>query len=213
MVTIIDPGLPLDQQRKLRPGVDPAGYIESGIRDGKFLRASGEQTNDIYLPISSDELMPLVLTRVLGSVRQWLLDYRDQRCAGATTTPCFPEAAASDDGVCQPGNHDGWLAVRAGDCVDSLFTGLQFESVQRELHWFIKNQWWKFIRYKVATECQGEAAMTCNVQAGQVDVDGVVYPGIEIRPETQSMETGSIGFFGSKPCSCLVVQGKLFPAA
>lgn len=163
VAVIIDPGPPLAGQN--RPSDDPKDYLEGGNEDGDTQFVSqvvGESTtafNDRLVYIHRDTLMPLVETRVLAYVRQWLQDY-------ATINGHYPTPAerVGTETVCRDGTlRSGFLP----EVIDPSGT-CSIEPFSQAASWFWKNQWQRFIEYHIPSSC--------------IDITDCTVPTLTIKP-------------------------------
>ncbi len=169
-------------QSDLRPSAMPKAYLELENADGDadFSRNSRVLSNDRLVAITLREIMPLVRSRVLAYVVKWLGEYRKEQCGASDKYPCFPYATQHPGGECEHGDLAGWLSIGKGSCDGSLFSELLFEGVPIDRHWFIRNGWHKFIRYKIDENCLLPHNDQCRIETSEHTVGEEVYPQIEI---------------------------------
>lgn len=184
VAVILAPGKAFASQRALRPSINPVAYLENENvnSDHVFDSIYSPDENDMIEVIRKEELMPLVTKRVLADVGRWLTEYRDSKCGVVLVDNCFPAAASDTEEGCVRDQSEGWLVISGKDCEYSLFSGLLFEGVERERHWFFRNGWSRFVRYKIDPECFSEKAMICKPLSETVLVDGIEFPVINVLP-------------------------------
>jgi hypothetical protein len=179
VAVIIDPGEPLPWQRSERPGNDVSAYLEGENADGDLHFSVQTGGNDRLLWITRDQLMPLIERRVLGDVRDWLVEYK-QRYGR------YPYASAlgDDTNTCVNGLTRGMLSMVAGDCVGKSFGQFVSESVPKgrmiNQTWFNTNQWQQQILYHVASDCAGDQALSA--------CDGFGDDPLPLRIDSQPLE-------------------------
>lgn len=181
VAVLLDSGPAIDAQLNMRPSSNFNAYLELQIDSVDIL--TSRTSNDRFLVITLNDLLPLISTRVGGRVAKWILDYHDRHClSGHTQAYCFPFASALPDGVCSDEVLEGWLSVESGECADSLFDGAVLEQVPRWMHWFIRNKWFEHVRYKVDASCL-ESRESCEVISTIVIYEGIVRPSLSIVPK------------------------------
>lgn len=174
---IIDPGAPLASQRTDRPGTQPGAYLEGENSDGDaHFSVSPAAGNDRLVWITVDQLMPLIERRVLGIVRDWLIEYKNIHGR-------FPYASAIGDGegACVQGLTYGHLSMEQGDCSQLSFGDFVSSTVPKgrsiKQTWFSRNEWHRQIIYRVEQNCVGTVALS--------DCDGVLDPPYSLRVDSQ----------------------------
>lgn len=181
VAVVLDSGPALKTQLNMRPSSSFSAYLELQISSVEIL--TSPTSNDRYLAITLDDLLPLIVARVGATVAQWVLGYRDKYCSsGYTGIPCFPFASAHPDGVCSDGVLEGWLSVEAGECAHSLFDHSDLDQAPRGMHWFIRNRWFEQVHYKIDAVCL-ELPESCDVISMTVIYEGTVMPSLSIEPK------------------------------
>ncbi len=181
VAVVLDAGPALSAQMNMRPSSDFQAYLELSRNGSDIVLDDG--SNDRFLVITLNDIMPLVSARVGVSVARWLDDYRSRNCTeDYLHQPCFPWAAITPDGNCTVGALDGWISVEVGDCAEALFEEGDIEQVPRWAHWFIRNEWLKHIRYHVDETCVAALFLDCKVTSGTVMVDGINRLLMEVEP-------------------------------
>ena len=105
VATLMTPGPEIAALNQQRPGILAEDYLEGLIATQQPLagilavtRDHNLQSNDLVVPIYVDELLPLVVRRVAGFVRDMLYRYRDTHCpvAAAITETQAATITATD---------------------------------------------------------------------------------------------------------------------
>lgn len=180
LAVVLDSGPALERQRDSRPSSNADSYLEIDINDNEINLAN--DSNDRFLILTKNELMPLTSTRVSDRVSKWLIEYRHRRCpSDQALEPCFPFAAPFSGGACTDGLLEGWLSVEQGPCSNSLFEGVDLEGVPVRVHWFIRNRWFKHVRYKVEASCL-ESPDRCEIIISTVVLEERLVASLSIVP-------------------------------
>ncbi len=152
VAVIIHPGVEMQgQQRSVSPN-DVRHYLESENADGDAVFESGLDSNDRLITISRKELMPLMERRVLGVVKEWLLEYYTQ----FSRMP-FAARIGDPDAACEEGLLVGTVAMTRGNCSTPSLGELVSEYVPKNRlvseTWFGRYGWSAFIYYHVESAC------------------------------------------------------------
>ena len=158
VAVLVDTGHAMPHQVQFRPSVNLNHYLEVANADGDadYLSGLAHSSNDSLIGIRADRLIRLVNRRVLAHTAEWLRVYQEGRCGELVTekeSPCYP-MAAPEPGDCSPESREGWIAINPGTCESSLFSGLLFENAERDRHWFIRNDWYRYVRYSISEGCE-----------------------------------------------------------
>jgi len=136
---------------------------ENADRDAEY---TVTEHNDVLVPIRRSELIPLMERRVLGYVKEWLIEYK-------SLYGFYPYAAAlGGAGDCEPLLNRGMLPVETGTCsaaalADTRFMNLPSSRMLRQT-WFYRYGWPDLIYYLVDD--------SCTPLSGPTDCDGVDDP-------------------------------------
>ncbi len=176
------PGNSIGTQLQYRPSLSIAHYLEGENSDGdyEFSRFAIGEGNDIIIGIKAEEMIPLVVSRILGNAVSWLENFRKQNCEMDYRLACYPAATETQGGACAVGILDGWMAVDKGTCPGTLFSDNLLDNVLTTSHWFLRNEWPRLIRYKVGESCLNDVSAVCEIVTGDVIFDGLHYPSITI---------------------------------
>ena len=179
---LIAPGSPVaSQNRGTTSGLAQQSIInqylegENSDRDAVF---TVTEQHDVLVPIRRSELVPLMERRVLGYVKQWLIEYK-------SVHGFYPYAAAvGGTGECEEFLKRGMLSVDAGTCTsvamgDTRFTSLPANRLLRQT-WFYRYGWPGLIYYIVDN--------SCTAINGPSDCDGVDDPVRELQVDGQPVE-------------------------
>ena len=180
VAVIIEPGKDLSVTNPLRPGDTESAYLEgeNADNDSTFSQLSHQTGNDLLVYITADELMQHTRSRVAVFAKRWLREYRQRHC-GLPNQDCYP-AAASDQGICQLDLNEGYLPLQKGDCPHALTHNSQLDGVDFQRHWFIRNQWLKYLRYTRHPLCIVDVFAACRVSVGfQPEKSGTVLISVE----------------------------------
>jgi len=188
---------------------------ENADQDGVFTLT---ERLDILVPIRRNELMPLMERRVLGYVKQWLQEYKEQ----FGYYPYASEVGAN--GACRTGLLSGFLATEPNGCEEVLITDVHYPDIPRGRQlketWFHRYGWSNFFYYIVdpncgptqgVTDCDGvddpTRTLTVNGEPVEVLIVSVgetleTSSGMQVRPsanladyiETTSIEPGTNDF-------------------
>ena len=187
VAVIIAPGPPLHGQDRASANAGISDYLEgeNADQDLQFTVAAqntGSQTttsgNDQLIWIRQSELLPYIEKRVLGYVKDWLLEYYDQN-------GYFPYAAPFEDpgGECQTGLTAGRLPMGGGDCSEPGFgefvsvTVAKFRPLKET--WFNGSLWSDLIYYQVDPDCTPDGLIS---NCGHSDAEaGLQVQGIDAR--------------------------------
>jgi len=180
VAVLIAPGPALDNQHR-SSDLPPMSVIhqylegENSDLDGEF---TVTESNDVLVPIRRAELIPLVERRVLGFVKQWLIEYK-------SIHGFYPYAAeVGATGQCQHLLTRGMLSVESGTCstavlADEPFSNLPSNRTLRQT-WFYRYGWAGLIYYIVDESCAPAR--------GPVDCDGIDDPARSLRVNDQPVE-------------------------
>lgn len=182
VAVLIAPGQALSgQQRNYADGITPAAMINSYL-EGENADADSDFTitnpNDIVVTIRRDELIPFMERRVLGHVKQWLIDYK-------ADNGFYPYAAAlGNDGQCSIGVTRGMLATGIGTCINQVLLDVAFDDLPagRTLRqtWFANYEWPGLIYYIVDD--------SCTPARGVADCDNIDDPERQLRVDGEPVE-------------------------
>ncbi len=163
IAVVLAPGPKLLNQSRVDGVFSVVGYLEGENADGDLVFTANQLSNDRMVTITRSELMPLIESRVLGYVRDWLVEYKVE-------FGHFPYAAPFNDplGECQQGLLRGKLPMRQGNCSEAVLDEFvsQFVPNGRPLSqtWFASSSWPDFIYYQVDENCAPDAAAdTCHL--------------------------------------------------
>ncbi len=180
VAVLIAPGAETDaQNRVLAMGLTSAvaQYLEgeNADTDSEF---TVTEENDLLVTIRRSELLPLMERRVLGFVKQWLIEYKSDN-------GFYPYASQLDgNGECERGLLRGTLASEAGSCAELLFTDQPYSDLPsgRLLRqtWFHRYGWPSLIYYLVDESCSPLNGLT--------DCDGVNDPERSLRVDGEQVE-------------------------
>ena len=179
---LIAPGPAADgQDRGTVAGLTPQSSLnhylegENADRDAEF---TVTEHNDVLVPIRRSELVPLMERRVLGYVKEWLIEYK-------ALYGFYPYAAAlGGAGDCEPLLTRGMLPAEAGTCsvaalADTRFMNLPSSRMLRQT-WFYRYGWPDLIYYLVDD--------SCTPPNGAEDCDGIDDPERELQVNGQPVE-------------------------
>jgi len=163
VAVIIEPGIDINQSLYNRPSDNIAAYLEgdNANNDNKFTLGNGANHNDVLTYITATELYKGVFPRVLYFAKEWLQMYRANHCIDAKSD-CYP-AAADSLGHCEPNREHGFLPIFAGTCGNGLAALDQLDGVQLSRHWFVRNQWLPYIRYRRHPNCRQDLQNDCAI--------------------------------------------------
>lgn len=168
-------------------------YLEGDNADGDASYTLTE-SNDLLVAIRRDELISLMELRVLGFVKQWLIEYKQHY-------GFYPYAAGlGATGECEQSLQRGMLSVEAGNCAEVPLADVHFSDLPaaRSLRqtWFFRYGWPQFIYYVVNENCLPDKAFeNCDGVDDAVSalrVDGVPVD-VVLLSVGESMETLPIG--------------------
>ena len=182
VAVLISPGLALEDQSRANasnrlPSAVIREYLEgdNADMDSEFTLSS---ENDLVVLIRRQELLPLMERRVLGFVKQWLIEYKSEH-------GFYPYAAIpGSDGQCVPGLSSGFIATESALCDDEVLLDIEFSNLPdgRSLRntWFGRYEWAGLVYYVVDE--------TCTAERGRVDCDGVDDPPRELQVNGEPAE-------------------------
>lgn len=182
VAVLVAPGQPIGAQNRNASSVLPAASVISEFLEGENADIDSEYTvsgqNDIVVAIRRAELLPLMERRVLGHVKEWLLEYKK-------THGFYPYAASADGGgECVPGSARGMLPSEAGTCGEVAFSDEHYSNIPqgRSLRktWFHRYDWPGLVYYIVDK--------TCLPDRGVTDCDGINDPNRELTVDGQEVE-------------------------
>ncbi len=156
VAVILAPGAAMDSQDRGSLPMSVQSFLEGENADGDTV-FSLREGNDRVLPITRDELLPLVERRVLGYAKDWLQEYKQQH----GYYPHASELGASGD--CKTGLLWGQLSLWRGNCAEAAFGELVSDQVpkSRLLNeiWFAKSDWPSHLFYHVDEHCVAAATV------------------------------------------------------
>jgi hypothetical protein len=174
VAVVISPGAALPGQLRNNVTFNPSLYLEGDNADFDRLFEIDHAGNDQVVFISRDELMPLIERRVLGFVRDWLIEYY-------AAYGHYPFAARLGDplAACEQGLTVGVVSMTRGNCVQEAFGELFGANIPkgRQINqtWFGNYDWAEFIFYQVDPSCvptSSEPCMGPTPVQSQLQVDG-----------------------------------------
>ncbi len=180
VAVLIAPGA--ESEAQTRTGSDSQYSAIADYLEGENADADSEFTvteeNDLLVPIRRAEILPLMERRVLGFVKQWLIEYK-------SVHGFYPYASPlAGNGACEQSLLRGMLASEAGSCAEHPFADMLFSDLPsgRALRqtWFHRYRWPSLIYYLVDE--------SCSPANGLVDCDGVDDPERLLRVDGEQVE-------------------------
>ena len=200
MAALVAPGPEVSARNQERPSIRANDYLESTVaamldHEGQ-LHMSREHflnSNDIVSLLYLDDVLPLVIRRVAGFLREQLYTYRDIHCpqviddqnpvsVHAGLAVCFPYANASRDVLatttttaagdddnepsteCVPGPLNGRLSVESPGCPGEFLVDGLLQGVEPARHWLVRNGWLDYFLYRIDPDCVRDYSHRCEVK-------------------------------------------------
>jgi hypothetical protein len=182
VAVVIHPGEPQAGQNRAAVNADIHAFLEKENADGDNVYEMGVENNDRIVAITKKELMPLMERRVLGIVRDWLMEYYDEN-------KYFPFAARLGDptAACEEGLLVGVVALSQGNCVMPSLGALLNDTIPKgrtvAQTWFGRYDWSRFMYYHLDVACTSTAPVDDCLNNGvgfQLTVDDDPVPALLI---------------------------------
>ncbi len=164
VAVVMHPGAAMSGQSRNNGAFLPAQYLEGENADGDSHFEIGQLSNDQLVLISRTELMPLIERRVLGIVKDWLVEYFE-------TYGHYPFAARLGDplAACEQGLTVGIVSMTPGNCLSPPLGDLVSAYVPKQRSivktWFGNYNWAPFIYYQVDSSCVTGSSTQCMGQS------------------------------------------------
>lgn len=182
VAVLISPGQPLEfQNRTGAVGQHPSSIVNDYL-EGSNSDLDDDFTltnqNDLVVVIRRSELVPLMERRVLGFVKQWLIEYKQEY-------GYYPYASEpGGTGECIEGLSRGMIAEDNGSCsgvsmLDIHYQNLPHDRLLRNT-WFARSGWPALIYYVVDD--------SCTVERGVTDCDNLDDPVRTLRVNGEPVE-------------------------
>lgn len=182
VAVLISPGTALDSQSRDNTNAQLPSAVVREYLEGENADMDNEYTlssrNDLVIPVRRSELVTLMERRVLGFVKQWLIEFKDEY-------GYYPYAATpGSDGQCLPGLSRGFIATESAQCDGEVLLDIEFSNLPegRSLRntWFARYDWPELVYYVVDESCTAER--------GGVDCDGIDDPPRELQVHGEPVE-------------------------
>ena len=160
VAVLIAPGPSLENQLRSdnnQPLTEIIGQYLEGDNADADAHYTLTESNDLLVAIRRAELVSLMELRVLGFVKQWLIEYKAQY-------GFYPYASGlGTTGECEQALQRGMLAMESGNCAEVPLADVQFSDLPaaRSLRqtWFFRYGWPQFIYYVVNENCLPDNAL------------------------------------------------------
>lgn len=160
---VLDPGPDIGSHYGGRPNDIVTAYLEgeNADKDRIFSHYSDNKHNDKLVYITQSELNRVVFPRILQFAKDWLDEHKNRHC-GVDRFNCYPDAG-DVLGNCQPNRHDGYLPFFQDQCSSSLLVNGKIDGIDYSKHWFFRNEWLRFVRYRLDPVCKTPQGSQCEV--------------------------------------------------